>query len=100
MATTEVPDKLKPIGVASYYVLAYGSPPALNDACTVRGELLVTRSDRGIAKNYQYNFATASDGTMHFAGPYKSFYGHHVQSGQGIPVNSLFGHTPFSLHQD
>ena len=97
MATTELPDKLKPIpGVASYYVIGYGSRQALNDGLTVGGELLVTRVDSGITKNYQFGFATSSGGIAYFAGPYKGFCGHYVDSGQSIPVNSLFGHTPFS----
>jgi len=96
MATTELPDKLKPVsGVASYYVTGYASPQALKDGLTVGGELLVARVESGTTKNYQFVFATSSDGTAYFAGPYKGF-GHHVESGQSIPVNSLFGNTPFS----
>jgi hypothetical protein len=96
MATTELPDKLKPIsGVASYYVTGYASPQALKDGLTVGGELLVARVESGTTKNYQFVFATSSDGTAYFAGPYTGF-GHHVASGQSIPVNSLFGNTPFS----
>lgn len=97
MATTELPDRLKPIpGVASYYVIGYASRQALNDGLTVGGELLVTRVESGITKNYQFGFATSSGGTVYFAGPYKGFCGHYVDSGQSIPENSLFGHTPFS----
>ena len=96
MATTELPDKLKPIsGVASYYVTGYASPQALKDGLTVSGELLVARVESGTTKNYQFVFATSSDSSVYFAGPYKGF-GHHVASGQSIPVNSLFGNTPFS----
>lgn len=96
MATTELPDKLKPIsGVASYYVTGYASPRALKDGLTVGGELLVARVESGTTKNYQFVFATSSDGTAYFAGPYKGF-GHYVHNGQCIPVNSLFGNTPFS----
>ena len=99
MATTELPDKLKPIsGVTSYYVTGYASPQALKDGLTVGGELLVARVESGTTKNYQFVFATSSDGTAYFAGPYKGF-GHHVGSGQSISVNSLFGNTPFSTGQ-
>ena len=97
MAITELPDKLKPIrGVTSYYVIGYASRHALNDGLSVGGELLVTRVESGITKNYQFRFVTSSGGTAYFAGPYKEFCGHYVDSGQSIPVNSLFGHTPFS----
>jgi hypothetical protein len=96
IATTELPDKLKPIsGVASYYVTGYASPRALKNELTVGGELVVARVDSGTTKNYQFVFATSSDGTVYFTGPYKGF-GHHVASGQSISVNSLFGNTPFS----
>ena len=96
MATTELPVKLKPIsGVASYYVVGYASPQALKDGLTVGGELLVARVESGTTKNYEFVFATSSDGTVYFAGPYKGF-GHHMASGQSTPVNSLFGNTPFS----
>jgi hypothetical protein len=96
LATMEFPDKLKPIsGVASYYVTGYASPQTLKDGLTVGGELLIARVESGTTKNYQFIFATSSEGTVYFAGPYKGF-GHHVASGQSIAVNSLFGNTPFS----
>lgn len=94
--TTELPDQLKLIpGVASYHLIRYGSPQVLEDGRTVGGELLVTRVESETAKNYLYPFAASSGGTA-YTGPYKGFCGHHVVSGQNIPVNSLFGHTPFS----
>ena len=96
LGTTELPDKLKPIsGVASYYVSGYVSQQALVNGVTVGGEMLVARVDSGTMKNYQFVFATSSDGNFYFAGPYKGF-GHHVTQGQSIAVNSLFGNTPFS----
>ncbi len=96
MASAELPDKLKPIpGVASYFVSGYVSPNALAQGLTVRGEMLVARVESGTTKNYQFVFATSSDGNVYFAGPYKGF-GHYITSGQNIPVNSLFGNTPFS----
>lgn len=96
MATTELPDQLKPTRPVSYYLLSYGAFQVLEDGHTVSGELLVARMERDITKNYQYAFATLRGGTISFTGPYKGFCGHHVVSGQNIPVNSLFGHTPFS----
>jgi len=96
LGTNALPDKLKPIpGVASYYVSGYASPQALTNGVTVGGEMLVARVESGTTKNYQFVFATSSDGNVYFAGPYKGF-GHHVTSGQSIAVSSLFGNTPFS----
>jgi len=37
----------------------------------------------------------ASGGQVYFTGPFKGF-GHHVWSGQSVPVSSLFNQTPFS----
>ena len=96
MATTELPDQLKPTDAASYYKFGHGSLQALEDGHTVCGELLLTRVEREITKNYQYAVATSRGGNIYFTGPYKGFREHHVVSGQNIPVNSLFGHTPFS----
>jgi hypothetical protein len=97
MAAADLPKRLKPIaGVASYYVTGYAAPEALSNGLTVRGEMLVARVESGTTKNYQFVYAVASNGNAYFAGPFKRFDYHHVQSGQNIAVNSLFGHTPFS----
>jgi hypothetical protein len=93
----DLPENLQKMrGVTSYYVSGYASPQAMKEGLTVAGAVVVARVDRDIAKNYQFVIAVSSDGATHFAGPFKAFSGHHVTSGQCIPVNSLFGHTPFS----
>ncbi len=98
MAAADLPNRLKPMaGVASYYVTGYAAPQALSNGLTVGGEMLVARVDSVKMKNYQFVFAVSSDGNAYFAGPYKGFAHHHVESGQIVPVNSLFGHTPFSV---
>lgn len=98
MAAADLPKRLKPVaGVVSYYVTGYASPEALSNGLTVGGEMLVARVERGTTKNYQFVFAVASDANAYFAGPYKRFVHHYVGSGENVPVNSLFGHTPFSV---
>lgn len=98
MPAADLPNRLKPMpGVASYYVTGYAAPQALSNGLTVGGEMLVTRVESGTTKNYQFVFAVSSDGNAYFAGPYKRFAHHHVESGQNVPVNSLFGRTPFSV---
>jgi len=57
--------------------------------------MVVARSDAGLTKNYNYVFATSSNGAVMFNGPYTGF-GHHVSSGQSVAINSLFGQTPFT----
>jgi hypothetical protein len=98
LAKTDLPDKLKQIsGVASYYATGYTSQQHLTNGLNAAGEMLVTRVNSGTHKNYQFVFATCSDGKVWFTGPYyKAFSGHHVEQGDSIPVNSLFGKTPFS----
>lgn len=99
VVTNALPDQLKQMsGVASYYISGYVNPQVLQNGLTVGGEMLVARVDGPTTKNYNFVFATNSDGTVQFAGPFKGF-GHHVNSGQSIPVNSLFGNTPFSNHK-
>jgi len=94
--TTALPERLKAIsGVASYYVSGYVSTQALAQGITVGGEMLVARVESGTIKNYNFVFATSSNGLAFYAGPFKGF-GHHVIEGQSIPVKSLFGNTPFS----
>lgn len=93
------PEQLKLIsGVASYYASGYVSPQALAQGLSVGGEMLVARTESATTKNYNFLFATSSNGNVYFAGPFKGF-GHHVTQGQSIPVNSLFGNTPFSKPQ-
>lgn len=96
LATMALPDRLKTItGVASYYITGYVSTQALKEGITVGGEMLVTRVEGITTKNYNFVFATSSNGLTFYAGPFKGF-GHHVVEGQSVPVNSLFGNTPFS----
>jgi hypothetical protein len=94
--TTALPERLKGItGVASYYVSGYVSTQALTQGITVGGEMLVARVDNGTTKNYNFVFATSSNGIAFYTGPFKGF-GHHVVEGQSTHVSSLFGNTPFS----
>ncbi len=96
LASTALPERLKSItGVASYYVTGYVSTEALQQGITVRGEMLVARVEGTTTKNYNFVFATSSNGIAFYAGPFKGF-GHHVVDGQSVAVNSLFGNTPFS----
>jgi len=93
----DLPQNLqKMAGVMSYFVSGYASQQSLKDGLMVAGEMLVARVDGDVTKNYQFVFAVSSDGATYFSGPFKAFSGHHVMSSQSIPVNSLFGHTPFS----
>lgn len=96
MGTNALPGPLKKIsGVASYYVSGYVTPQVLANGLTVGGEMLVARTDGATTKNYNFVFATNSGNNVEFAGPFTGF-GHHVTPSQSIPVNSLFGNTPFS----
>jgi hypothetical protein len=61
---------------------------------TAGGELLVARADGDTTKNYQFIFGTGSGGGVYFCGEFKNFPGHHVTSGEAVPVEMLFGNTP------
>lgn len=96
VGTNALPVQLKQMpGVASYYVSGYVNPQVLANGLTVGGEMLVARIDGATTKNYNYVFGTNSNNNVQFTGPFKGF-GHHVMSGQSVPVNSLFGNTSFS----
>jgi hypothetical protein len=96
LTTADLPEPLQRMpGVTSYYVTAYSSSPNLLQGLPIVGEALVARADGDLTKNYQYAFAVGSERRVFFTGPFKGF-GHHVNSGQSVPVNSLFNQTPFS----
>lgn len=95
VASIALPQQLQAMpGVSSFYVSGYLTPQAISSNLTIGGEMVVARSDGGLTKNYNYIFASSSDGTVCFAGPFKGF-GHHVSSGQTVEVSSLFGQHPF-----
>ena len=92
---TLLPEQIKKMtGVSSYYATGYTNTQVNSTVGLVAGELIVTRSDGDLTKNYNYLFAVSSVGEVYFSGPYKGF-GHHVTSGQSVEVNSLFGQTQY-----
>ena len=96
MAVSDLPQKLQPMAsVASYFASGYANPQSLGGV-VIGGELLLARTEGGTTKNYQFVFATSSDGAVCFAGPYKAFSDHPVTASSAVTVSSLFGHTPFS----
>jgi len=92
-----LPDQLKQMaGVGSYYASACTTGVPMPGGFTAGGELLVARTEGYTTKNYQYIFGTGSGGGLYYCGEFKNFPGHHVTSGQAVPIESLFGHTPIS----
>jgi hypothetical protein len=83
-------------GVRSYYISGYTTGQSLPTGFSAGGEMLVTRTDGPLSKNYQWAFGVGSEGTVAMIGPFKDFADHHVSSGQPVSVESLFNHTPFS----
>jgi hypothetical protein len=95
IASTNLPDQLKQMaGVGSYYATAYTTGMPMPGGFTAGGELLVARTDGYTTKNYQYIFGTGSNGNVYYCGEFKNFPGHHVTSGQAVPLEQLFGNTP------
>jgi hypothetical protein len=96
LPTSALPANLKQMpGAVSYYVSAYSSSLELSSNLTAGGEMAVVRTDADRAKAYNFIFATSSDGAVYFNGPYKDFAEHHFATDTAIPIDRLFGHTPF-----
>jgi len=96
IGTNALPLQLQAMpGIASYYASAYTTGQPLPIGVTVGGEMLAVRTGVAITKNDQFVFGTSSNGQVCFAGPFQG-YGHHLRSGQSVPVHSLFNQTPFS----
>jgi hypothetical protein len=96
VGTNGLPQQLQAMpGVCSYFVSGYTTGLPLPSGITVGGEMLVARADGALTKNYQFAFGTSSNGQVCYCGPFKG-HGHHVSSGQAMPVNSMFNQTPFS----
>ncbi len=96
LGLSDLPRQLQPVrGAVSYFVSALAEPHRL-DSVTVGGEILLARTDGGTTKNYQFAFATSSDGTVRFSGPHKTFAGHHVTESSAVALSNLFGRTPYS----
>lgn len=97
IASNNLPEQLKQMsGVGSYYASACTTGLPMPGGFTAGGELLVARTEGFTTKNYQYIFGTGSGGSVYYCGEFKNFSGHHVTSGQSVPIEALFGHTPIS----
>ena len=96
VATTALPQQVQRMGgVSAYHISGYISPQVWRHGLTIGGEMVVARSDHaGLIKNYNFVFATSSNGDVMFNGPYTGF-GHQVSAGESVVVASLFGQTPF-----
>lgn len=83
-------------GATSYFSSGYLENKIIGENLTIGGEIVVARTEEGTAKAYNYMIATSGDGNVYFNGPYKDFENHHYDKSSSIPIESLFGHTPFS----
>lgn len=82
-------------GASLYYVSAYPKP-IVEGRVTIGGEMLIGRTEEDTVKNYLYYFATSSDNSVYFAGPYFQFPGHHIESTAPMKVEEMFGHGPLA----
>lgn len=93
----KLPSRLQKIpGAVSYFVSGYLKHEELSNNLTVGGEIVIARTEGETGKAYNYVIATSGDGNVYFNGPYKDFENHHFDKNSSIPIESLFGHTPFS----
>jgi len=96
LATSDLPQGLRRMqGAQSYFVSAYSTPIPTTPGVSAAGEMVVLRKDAGLAKAYNYVFATSSGGNVYYAGPFKHFDLHHLGSTEGVAVVDLFGHSPW-----
>ena len=96
IATSALPQPLQAMpGAVSYFISGYTTGVPIAPGLTAGGEMVVVRTDAGVAKAYQFVLATSSNGQVCFNGPYKNFPGHHFAPGASVTVASLFGHGPF-----
>jgi len=89
------PMRQQMMGLQSYLVSNYTSGEVLSNLMTVGGEFGLVRT-QGDARAYVYGFGTSPDGQVYYAGPFTNFADHHFASSSPVPVEKLFGHTPYS----
>jgi hypothetical protein len=87
-------------GAVSYFVSDYIMPQVVMNGLSIGGEIVIARTEGETLKAYNFVFATSSDGYVYFNGPHKDFENHHINKNSPIPIESLFGHTPFSDDQN
>ena len=77
-------------GLSQAYISGYCSTYKDKEDVEVRGEILAARYD-GTGKGYVWFFGVNSDSSVCFAGPEKPREGHYYATGDGVPVEKLFG---------
>lgn len=82
-------------GVNAYFVSAHTAPICAAQGVLVAGEMVAVRHDHDLSKAYNYAYATSSGGGAFIMGPFTDFSLHHMATTSGVPVASLFGHTPW-----
>ena len=88
-----IPPQLKCIpGAVEFYVSSYVMPIPLTSGLDARGEIAVVRHEGGIAKGYNWIFATSANGKVYFSVLHKDFPSHHFETSTYVPVEKLFGH--------
>jgi hypothetical protein len=97
VATSALPAQIQQMpGIASYYISHYTTGVPLANNVTAGGEMVVFRSDQGLAKGYNFIFGTSSNSLAVFNGPHYNFPAHHIASSSPVSVESVFGNVPHS----
>jgi hypothetical protein len=97
MALDNAPYNLQEMpGAVSYFISGYITPKTMQNGVTIGGEIVIVRTEEEMAKAYNFVIATSSDGKVYYNGPYKDFPDHHFNVLLPVPIESLFGHTPFT----
>ena len=83
-------------GLTEAYISGFVEQKDVGSQLTGIGEFVAVRCEGTTGKGYNWGFAVSGDGSVHFAGPFKCFSGHHFNSGDAVPVEKLFNRSPLS----
>jgi hypothetical protein len=94
IALTALPYQLQKLpGLSEAYISGYCSTYKDKNEVEVRGEIVAARYD-GIGKAYVWFLGVDSASSVCVAGPLKPPEGHYYPTGDGVPIEKLFGKSP------
>lgn len=83
-------------GLSKAFISGFLEPKVAALDMTGVAEFVAVRYDGTTGKGYNFGLGVASDGSVQFIGPFRHFSGHHFQSGEAIPLESLFNRSNLS----
>jgi len=91
------PDNIQSIqGLSEIYLSGYIKPIEAYPSLSATGEIISIREEGNVIKTYNFVFAVTDDHQVYWAGPWKDFDLHHTDIGAPVPLDEIFGNTPYS----